>query len=139
MQCRRRPLIPPSDDSNYPSDNAVNYWRQKTVEQEPDGSTTTTYRNSLGETLLTDIAQGSSHVVTYYQYNSDGRLTLEAEPSAVLATYDDSCPDLGFKLHESRLLNDTGLIHCYSYATESSPTLSDTQPETLPAICRKSG
>ena len=54
----------------------------KTVEpsgtnlRQPDGvSTTTTYTNYLGETLLTDVYDGSTQVDTcnYYHYDNNGR------------------------------------------------------------------
>jgi len=60
-----------------------NDWYRKSVETRLDGATSTVYRNYLGQPLLSDLYDGSTHWYTYNVYDSNGRLVLSAEPSAV--------------------------------------------------------
>jgi RHS repeat-associated protein len=125
----------------------VNEWTRKTVEQEPDGSTTTIYTNYLGEPLLTDKAQGPQHWYTYAQYEnasylpSFSKIRFYAEPSAVIGydpldasgNWDQSSATKGIHfansglVHETDYKSDTGYVE-YQKLKEgwngSSTTLS---------------
>src|SRR6185437_13396791 len=89
--------IPPSPSNN-------NAWATQTVETRPDGNKNFVYTNTVGEVMLrafvdmTDagnptLAAGNSGTpafaatddvwVTYDKYDNQGRLLLEAQPSAV--------------------------------------------------------
>jgi hypothetical protein len=70
-----------------------NTWAKKTVETLPDGSTNTVYANFAGETMLDAFQSGGQPWINYYQYDSAGRLILQANPSAVIG-YLDGYPDL---------------------------------------------
>jgi autotransporter-associated beta strand protein len=72
--------------SSTTTDTAL--WTLETVETRMDNSVLTTYSNFLNEPLFTDLydpsaASGSQHTYTYYQYDSDGKLLLQAESSAI--------------------------------------------------------
>jgi RHS repeat-associated protein len=101
-----------------------NNWQTKTVETLPDGNTNTVYANYAGEMLLTDFKDTSDpnnpalqgkDWLTLDQYDSQGRLIEEAEPSAITG-YSDAVANL------SPALNTTGLVHVYDYATSTTAT-----------------
>ena len=104
--------------SNLPD---YNTWWYKAVVTDPDGSTETTYLNAAGETMLDVLtaAGGTQHWATYDQYDNDGRLIFQAEPSAVTgydATVQDS-PSLTVNAEGQPLLSpDGGLIETVTYA-----------------------
>jgi RHS repeat-associated protein len=106
-----------------------NSWSVKTVEALPDGNQNTVYSNFAGEPMLQvyqDTTTGQQWE-TFYQYDSQGRVTLTANPSAVTG-YDDSHADLlnGQGGHYQYLSDHSGLITRYDYytgrtATETTP------------------
>jgi hypothetical protein len=71
-----------------------NSWQTKTVVTNPDGSTDTVYTNTYGQVMLDDHYDPSSalHTDNFYAYNTNGQLTLAAEPSAVTG-YNDTYAD----------------------------------------------
>ena len=79
--------------SNNPP--GFNSWAGKTVETLPDGNQNIVYTNAYGEVMLQDYHDNSTGLnsLTFYQYDDQGRLLLQANPSAVTG-YNDSWPDL---------------------------------------------
>jgi hypothetical protein len=81
-----------TDDSS----NRYNTWEYETTETLPDHNTNTVYCNALGRMLLKDFDDEheddpssllvGQHWYTYYEYNHDGQVTLEAGPSAITGT-----------------------------------------------------
>jgi RHS repeat-associated protein len=98
--------------------NDLNTWNTMDVEHRPDGNTVTRYVSYSAQPLLTDLQSGSQHFITYYQYDTEGRLISEATPSAV-ASYTTVNPpaNLGVVLNAS-----TGLIKLTTYATSTTAT-----------------
>jgi RHS repeat-associated protein len=77
-----------------------NSWSMKTVEALPDGNQNIVYTNAYGEVMLSIYHGTASNLnwPTFYQYDNQGRLLLQADPSAVLPpaqgdSYDNH-PDL---------------------------------------------
>jgi hypothetical protein len=95
-------------------------WNHETIETKPDGSRNIVFTNSAGEVMLDSAEVGSGDAtqkwIDYYQYDSQGRLVLHANPSAV-SGYDASFADpvlaLGGDL--SFLSQSTGLIQLWDY------------------------
>jgi RHS repeat-associated protein len=98
--------------------NDLNTWNTMDVEHCPDGNTITRFVSYSAQPLLEDVQSGSQHFITYYQYDTEGRLISEATPSAV-ASYTTSSPpaNLGVVLNAS-----TGLIKLTTYATTTTAT-----------------
>jgi len=102
------------------STNVVDYnnWYTKVVETLPDGNTNTIYTSAYGEVLLRvyhDQTSGNNWM-TYYQYDSAGRLLEEAMPSAVTG-YNDFYANLGVTLNAN-----SGLIHLTDYYSSTTAT-----------------
>jgi YD repeat-containing protein len=100
-----------------------NAWQNKAVETLPDGNQNIVYTNFAGQVLLTvfhDVTSGSNWE-TYDRYDSQGRLVLQAQPSAV-SGYDDTHADLLNNVSGNyQYLNDsTGLIQTYAYGTSTT-------------------
>ena len=109
-----------------------NAWQYKTVETLPDGNQNVYYANGFGEVMLSvfkDISDpGNAGLdgdqwITFYKYDSQGRLIEEAQPSAVTG-YDESSPDLLVNEDGSYeyLSNHSGLIELTNYYTETTAT-----------------
>ena len=96
-----------------------NNWSLKSVQTRPDGSTLTRYNNFLGETMLTDLAEGSDHWYEYFQYDESLEV-LHASPSAVIS-YDDSQADLDVTLQASSGLIRTTQYYSTTTATPTTP------------------
>jgi hypothetical protein len=106
-----------------------NSWGMKTVVTNPDGSKDTVYTDAYGEVMLDDHYDPSSGQDTdqFYVYNSNGQLTLAAEPSAI-SGYNDTYADLLDNVNGvyQYLNNSSGLITRYDYYTTGVPnTLQD--------------
>ncbi len=105
--------------------DGMNSWKVKTVETLPDGNTNTVYTNAAGQVMLLDYhdAAASADWDHFYQYDSLGHVTLQAEPSAV-SGYDDTKADLLNSVSGNyQYLNDsTGLIRVTDYATTTTAT-----------------
>ncbi|HLJ96277.1 MAG TPA: SBBP repeat-containing protein, partial [Gemmataceae bacterium] len=98
-----------------------NSWQGVTTETLPDGNLNIVYTNVYGEVMLKDFHDATLNQDwdTYYRYDSQGRLVLTAEPSAVTGynatTYADlvNYPNIGY-------LNSTGLIKKTDYYTSTN-------------------
>ncbi|WP_428936902.1 hypothetical protein [Fontivita pretiosa] len=112
-----------TDSSNS---DGYNSWKRKTVETLPDNNQNIVYMNAYGQVMLKAFKETSTgrEWVDYYQYDADGRLTLYANPSAVIRYYHDS-PDLindptlpgG---NAEGLFDDRGLIELTEYYETTS-------------------
>jgi RHS repeat-associated protein len=100
-----------------------NSWTYKAVETLPDGSTNTVYSNYAGEVMLTAFTSGSQTWLTYHQYDSQGRLMLTAQPSAVTG-YSESYADLlnNVSGNYQYLSDSSGQIQTYVYYTSTTAT-----------------
>ena len=87
---------------NFNNPDGPNSWTYRTIETLPDNSPTfvsqnIVYCNSYGEVLLNVYESGTPGNTqewdTFYQYDAEGRLILQANPSAVTG-YDENTPDL---------------------------------------------
>ncbi len=74
-----------------------NAWVMKTIETLPDGSQNIVYSNVLGLPLIRDFTSGTDHWINAFNYDDQGRLLWQANPSAVIG-YDDTHPDLAVDL-----------------------------------------
>jgi RHS repeat-associated protein len=103
-----------------------NSWQTKTVETQPDGTTNTVYTNAFGQVMLkvyTDIS--GNQWMTYNRYDSQGRLILTADPSAV-SGYSESYSDLvNFNGGgASYLRSSDGFITTYTFGSTTTATSS---------------
>jgi RHS repeat-associated protein len=89
--------------------DGFNSWKYKTVETLPDNSSNTVYCNYAGQPMLQVFKSGTDEWLSFVEYDSDGRQTLQAMPSAV-SGYDDSFADLNVSLKAS-----DGLIRLTEY------------------------
>ncbi len=64
--------------------------------------------------LVKQLSSGTSKWIEYFQFDSNGREILRAEPSAV-TSFNEGAADLSVSLKPS-----TGLIHLTEYYTSSS-------------------
>jgi RHS repeat-associated protein len=115
--------------------SGVNSWQYKTIETLPDGNRNLLYSNSLGQVMLKvfqdlndsgNPALSGQEWLTYYQYDTLGRLLLKAEPSAVTG-YDETSSDLLVNQNGNYLYlaDDAGLIYrtdFYSTTTATATT-----------------
>jgi YD repeat-containing protein len=121
-----------------------NSWATKTVETLPDGNENIVYTNFAGEVMLSalydisdegDSANDGKVWATYYRYDSQGRLLLTAEPSAVtiqntttLASAASSYADIvGYNAGTSTyqyLSSSSGVIDLIDYGTSTTATSS---------------
>ena len=99
-----------------------NHWKTKTVETLPDSSQNIVYSNYLGKTMLHVFKSGSEEWHHFKEYDSDGRVVLEATPAAITG-YDDTKADLlDYNSGTSKyayLKDSDGLIRTYTYHTAS--------------------
>jgi RHS repeat-associated protein len=109
------------------SDNPAGYnsWAVKTVETLPDGNENIVYSNFAGEQMLSVFVDTTTNQQweTFYQYDGQGRVILQANPSAVTG-YDDSKPDSlnNQNGHYQYLSDNSGLITRYDYYTTTTAT-----------------
>jgi RHS repeat-associated protein len=117
--------------SNSPG---ANNWQTKTVESLPDGNEEIVYTNAYGEIMLSVFQDNSTSQQwdTYYEYDSQGRCILMANPSAVTG-FDDSYADLVNWSGSSAagLSSDSGLITDYTYYTSSGSGAAAGYQESL--------
>ncbi len=108
------------------SSNAIgfNSWQVKTVETLPDSNQNILYTNHYGETMLHVYAdvQGSGNKWAWFtKYDGNGRVVLEASPSAVTGYNDTNADLLNSQSGNYQYLSDTtGLITDYDW-TSSNP------------------
>lgn len=109
--------------------NGFNSWAVKTVETLPDGNENIIYSNTYGEQMLMvyqDTTTGQQWD-TFYEYDGQGRLILQANPSAVTGFNDAYADLLNNQNGTYQYLNsNNGLITLYDYygsstATETTP------------------
>jgi hypothetical protein len=104
-----------------------NTWAMETQETLPDEDFYTIFTNTFGQVMLsayTDFTTGDTWY-TYYQYNSEDQLILEANPSAVTG-YSTSYNNLvnwsdGSATYVS---SSSGLITTYAYGSSTTATSS---------------
>jgi hypothetical protein len=106
-----------------------NSWAVKPVETLPDGNQNIVYTNAYAEPMLrvyVDAGSGQKWM-TFDEYDSQGRIILEAQPSAVTG-YDDTHADLlNYQSGSYQYLaTSTGLIDTWTYA--ASTTATETTP-----------
>ena len=103
----------------------ANNWATKTVETLPDGNQNIVYTNYVGEAVLSiyrDSTTGQTWP-TYYMYDSDGRLTESADPSAI----DLSSDQLNATVSSASWLSNTALITttaAHGYSVGQSVTIT---------------
>src|SRR5262249_8794509 len=74
--------------------DGYNNWKYKTVETLPSGLQNIVYANAYGETMLKVFVDAASNKwISYFQYDSAGRMIFAANPSAV-SGYNDTYADL---------------------------------------------
>jgi RHS repeat-associated protein len=101
--------------------DGYNSWKRKTVETLPDGTQRIYYLNYAGQKMLDITKVDSDEWITYYRYDSQGRLILQANPSAVTdydEGYEELIDDDGGNLEF--LADSTGLITTYSYGSSTT-------------------
>ena len=103
--------------------DGYNSWRTKTVETQPDGNTRTVYTNFAGQVILGVYATTNDEWMTYRRYDSTGRVTMRALPSAI-SDYDDTYADLlrNQSGNYEFLRDSLGLIQTASYYTSTTAT-----------------
>jgi RHS repeat-associated protein len=109
------------------SNNAAgfNSWAAKTVETLPDGNQNIVYTNAYGEVMLNvyhDVTSGLNWE-TFYKYDGQGQVILEADPSAV-SGYSDTYADLLHNVSGSYqyLNNSSGKITLYDFYASTTAT-----------------
>src|SRR5262249_42854470 len=109
--------------SNFP--DGQGNWRRKSTITLPDSNQDIGYTNYAGEVLLSVYKETSSGNTwpTYFQYDTSGRLTLKALPSAV-SGYDETRPDLlnNQSGNYQYLRDSSGLIGVIDYASSTTAT-----------------
>ncbi len=107
-----------------------NVWQRETVTTEPNGAISTVYRNFIGQPLISDLFDGTTHTIISDQYNEDGQLTAEAQPSAFTGvTTPYTAGSEGFL---TVAMNNTGLIDVFAYY--STTTAPDYDTTTAPPL-----
>ena len=129
-----------------PDDSAwddYNIWQWNAYETRPDGSHYTVYDSFTGQDMLTDLTDGSSHIVAWNHYDQGGRLDEAAQPSAVKTSvvasngdcgYDDTHADL-----DPQLYSGSGLIDVYAYYVNSDTLTSGSTPGGVVGYLKASG
>ena len=107
--------------SNHSSQ--INYWRDKQVATLPNGTQTTTYTNSRGQSILTSVkpAGSTDEWLSHNRYDGRGNVVLNAGPEAI-SGYDPTLPDLlGYSNGNALYVRDNvGLITHYDYYSETT-------------------
>jgi RHS repeat-associated protein len=109
---------------NPPSLDLYNSWNFRTTETLPDGNQNIVYTNAFGEVMLKDFHDITTNQDwnTFYHYDSQGRLDLTANPSAVTG-YDPSTPDLlhaDSHGHYQYMKDNDGLVDYTVYASTTT-------------------
>ncbi len=115
------------ETSDFPL--GLNSWATKTVETRPDGNRNILYCNYAGQTMLHVLKTDSERWMTFSRYNSVGRCSLIAEPSAV-TDYDEMLADLvGYNSGSNTFLylrDHAGLIHGTEYDADNGYVTRET-------------
>jgi hypothetical protein len=77
------------------SGNAAGYnsWKTKTTETLPDSSQNIVYSNDAGQPMLKVFQSGEEQWCQFFLYDNDGKVVLQANPSAV-SGFDEQYADL---------------------------------------------
>ncbi len=114
-----------SVNENFSDD--TNTWQYKTVETTPDGSVNIVYCNALGEAILkltyADETLAEQVTAAYYEYDTLGRLALEADALAIANCTADTDVGTGYILSLSA---NSGAIYEYEYYTITTATETTT-------------
>ena len=111
-------------DENYTP--GYNTYERKVVETRPDGTTYTVYSNCLGQTLLTDEADGSgNHWYSFNKYDDRGRL-IEQYESAAVNGYVDNGGVNGIDLIVD-LADNEGTVYVYQYYNHTGEGAAEDQ------------
>ena len=115
--------------------DGINTWTYEQIATQANGTTTASFYNFEGDTLVSDVSDGTQHWITYNEYDSNGNVVESAQPSAIDTSgsgYVDalSYTEYGYNSSDSGLdvsLNaDSGLIDVYTYY--DSTTADTTTP-----------
>ena len=105
----------------------LNIWKYQATENFGDGVTNTSYMNYAGEVMGSLTQDATSHLPwpTFTVYDGQGRVALQANPSAI-ATLNPSLPDLLGKENGNyrELRDDQGVITISGYAAASGGYLT---------------
>ena len=110
--------------SGSQADDNTNHYKLKTTETKPDGGKQTVYTNYKGQVLLSSFENCVTGEVSYdfYQYDSNGNLTLHATPSS-LSGYSVSGYAITPTYKSSAGQYTVGLVHVYTYYDETDTDL----------------
>lgn len=109
--------------SSHPA--GTNSWATQTTVTLPDGTQEIVFSNARGQVLLTDYRSAGLSWLNYYRYDADGRLVLQANPSAVLG-YDANYADLVHEVAGNfQFVSDiSGLVTTLTYGSTTTATAS---------------
>ena len=119
------------DNPNVAGTNRdYNTWVRRTTVTLPDGNLEIAYTNFAGQVMLSVLEDTGTNQKwrTSYQYDSEGRLLVKAEPSAV-TTHFESSPDLindpsAPGGNAEAIADATGLVHTVEFGTSTTATAS---------------
>jgi RHS repeat-associated protein len=104
---------------------SYNIWTNKTTVVDPSDTTSTTYFNGFGQTMLTVTSDGTNFRGNFNEYDSSGRVILTAAPSAVSISSLSSIEQYPDLLHSvsgnyADLNDSAGLISTTSYYSSTT-------------------
>ncbi len=103
----------------------TNSWAVKTVETLPDGTTNTVYTNAFGQVMLAAQTVSTQTWSTFFRYDTAGRATLMAAPSAVSGYSEASADLVAYSAGVATYLRDSdGILTTYAYASSTTATTS---------------
>ena len=112
-------------NTNWDGSLRHNVWATKTVETLPDSTTNTVYTDPFGQVMLRVHTENSQDWMTYYRYDAEGRVILEANPSAVTGLSEGNLDLVGYgSTYATYLDDDDGLVTKYTYAASTTATSS---------------
>jgi hypothetical protein len=98
--------------------DGMNSWKWKTTETLPNGAQNIIYTNYAGQPMLKVFKNGNDEWYEFWEYDTDGRVVLNAKSSAI-SGYNDTKADLLNKTggNYQYLNNSSGLIYVFDYYT----------------------
>ena len=130
-----------ADNPNFnPSAHDHNAWERRTTVTLPDGNQEVSYTNYVGQVMLSVFKEFKDTTLvnqwrTSYQYDSEGRLLVKSEPSAVTG-YNETFADLiddPTQAGIEYLADNTGLIHTFEFGQPTEFGQSTTAATTTAA------